>query len=383
MITQATELAAKEMRAAAIDNIEKQLSELGNGENRDVIISAVRQQVLADVDVRVQEKSEQLWVKGKQMVSSIQAKHKEKIEVLTSDLAECLRKQQVMEAENEKLKQVLSGLVNRFAMMGAVFNAAPKAGAGISGFGAGDMSAVASTMSPNQDSTASELYSPAVFTPGPVDKAVEPAGPFAEVPAFPFPASPAHAASAAPPLSLAEALLSSPQQLSLASSLTPPPTPDSTVDSHDCNGYTFSFTLRKADGADLGLNVSHHEHDRFLRVEGVRAEGAVEAWNRQCASSAFGDKAILPGDAITSVNKIMHDPKKMLEECRDRQLLKLTVWRQRASKPTTSTLRADASEFVPGAIVASAPAAATESAQPEPTEAETAEDTDAGATTKE
>ena len=37
----------------------------------------------------------------------------------------------------------------------------------------------------------------------------------------------------------------------------------------------------EADGADLGLNVSHHESDRVLRVEGVRAEGAVEAWNRQ------------------------------------------------------------------------------------------------------
>jgi len=190
---------------------------------------------------------------------------------------------------------------------------------------------------------ASQLFSSATLTPDAAEtgKGTENGAStsFAEVPEFPFPGQ---IASPAPPLSLAEHLLHSPPPLSLASSL------ESTPEGQQSSSgtFAFSFTLRKADGADLGLNVSHHEHDRVLRVEGVRPEGAVEAWNRQCASSALAEKAVLPGDIISSVNNIMYDPKKMLEECRDKQLLKLTVHRQRMPcKPTT--LRAEASEFVP------------------------------------
>jgi len=368
MISQAASVAAKEMRAVAIENMEKQLHQLGDGENRDAIISAVRQVVLADVDVKVQEKADQLWLKGKHMVSSIQTKHKEKTQALSDDLAECLKKQQAMESENEKLKQVLANLVSRFSMMGSCFTATPK----------GAPSTAASTMSPNQDSIASDLFSPATFTPAMSERAPDGEGNpnFADVPAFPFPcASPAQKPATAPQLSLAEALLASPQPLSLASSLTPTPqspeigTGDFAASSgqegaaNTSYGYSFSFTLRKADGADLGLNVSHHEHDRVLRVEGVRSEGAIEAWNRQCAGSPFADKAVLPGDTITSVNNIMYDPKKMLEECRDRQLLKLTIYRQRTSSKSSTQLRADASEFVPGAASA-APAASSDDAMP-------------------
>jgi len=350
--------AANEMRAVAIESIEKELTKIGNNDNRDAIIEAVRKVVLADVDMRVKEKSEELWQKGRTMLSTIQMKHKEKTQALSDDLSECLKKQQILESENEKLKQVLQGLASRFAVLGAVFNGAPKT-PGMNGIpcGAGDTSTAASTMSPNQESAASELFSPATFTPGAADagKATEPAK-FADVPAFPFPAQ---TASPVPQLSLAEHLLQSPQPLSLASSLSPASSPkpagEATGQDNNPNVFTFSFTLRKADGADLGLNVSHHEHDQVLRVEGVRSEGAVEAWNRQCASSAFAEKAVLAGDTITSVNDIMFDPKKMLEECRDRQLLKLTVVRQRAPRKPSTVLRADASEFVPGAAAAVPP----------------------------
>jgi hypothetical protein len=136
----------------------------------------------------------------------------------------------------------------------------------------------------------------------------------------------------------------------------------------------FSFTLRKADGADLGLNVSHHEHDRVLRVEGIRADGAVEAWNKQCNANAGGgagaaaaERAVLQGDHIISVNGIHYDPERMLEECRTMQLLRLTVARgdrgtigpavapvsagpspvSNGGGSKSSALRADASVFVP------------------------------------
>lgn len=359
------EEAANEMRAVAIESIDQQLNQIGDSGDREAIIVAVRKVVLAEVDSKVQEKAEELWKNGKKMLASIQTKHKEKTQALSDDLAECLKKQKVLEEDNEKLKTVLQGLAIKFNMLGSVFSAAPKTGAGIGGVtgvhGApGDLSTVASTMSPNQDS-ASQLFSPATLTPGAAETSKDAESGastnFADVPDFPFPAP-------APALSLAEHLLQSPQPLSLASSLESSPEGQE----NSSNSFTFSFTLRKADGADLGLNVSHHEHDRVLRVEGVRPEGAVEAWNRQCASSAFAEKAVLAGDIISSVNNIMYDPKKMLEECRDRQLLKLTVHRQRTpSKPTTLRaeasefvpLRAEASEFVPG-VAAAAPSASTD-----------------------
>lgn len=125
-------------------------------------------------------------------------------------------------------------------------------------------------------------------------------------------------------------------------SLSPGLSPDASLPCTE-NGR-FTFTLRKADGADLGLNVSHHENGTALRVEGVRPEGAVEAWNRQCAGSAAQEKVVVIGDNIIAVNGISDDPKKMLDECRDKQLLRLTVAR---GAPKVTTLRADATVFVP------------------------------------
>lgn len=174
------------------------------------------------------------------------------------------------------------------------------------------------------------------------------------------------------PLSLADALQAgqtTPQQrtpLSLASSLAPAPSPAAALPETAAAApglqtpgagqpKTFSFTIRKADNADLGLNVSHQESDRVLQVEGIRPEGAVEAWNRQCNSGGAKDKAVLPRDRIIQVNEVAYDPEKMLEECRDKQLLRLTIVRggeeaslqQTALKGSPTVLRADASVFVP------------------------------------
>mmetsp|Transcript_20488 Transcript_20488/g.66279 ORF Transcript_20488/g.66279 Transcript_20488/m.66279 type:complete len:309 (+) Transcript_20488:106-1032(+) len=90
----------------------------------------------------------------------------------------------------------------------------------------------------------------------------------------------------------------------------------------------FNFTLRKANGADLGLNVITIEHQRVLRVESVRAGGAVDAWNRQCAGGSCADKVVHPGDLVINVNGVSFDPPKMLQECRDKQLLRLTILRR-------------------------------------------------------
>merc|ERR1719291_682988 len=113
--------------------------------------------------------------------------------------------------------------------------------------------------------------------------------------------------------------------------------------------FTFTFTLRKADDTELGLNVPHSEELKVLQVEKVRPEGAVEAWNRLCGSTQ-PEKIVIPGDKIIGVNNVSYDPDKMLEECKNKQLLKLTVVRGSLPGPVTdgggavasTGLRADA-----------------------------------------
>lgn len=237
--------------------LEDKLNQTGANVNRQAIIEAIREVVLHDVDLKVAEKIEERWQKGKQMLSQIQQKHEEKTNKLTEEVTKCHEKLRGLEKENESLKQAFV------------------------------------TQNPQR-------------TP-----------------------------------------------LSVVNAFTPPTASPEVAKTPVSGAGCFSFTLRKADGAELGLNVSHHDQDRVLRVEGVRPDGAIEAWNRQCAA----DKIVLSGDKIIGVNNIAYDPEKMFEECRDKQLLKLTIVRGDLALPTmsakasppnkTTILRADASVFVP------------------------------------
>jgi len=390
-----------EVKAAALQSVEEKLNQLGANCSRQAIIEAIREVVLQDVDLKVAEKVEELWVKGKQMLSQIQQKHKQKTGELTEEVTKCHEKLRGLESENERLKQVLQALHTRFSLLGAVFSGKDAPAADLPDAAA--LMAEANMASPLHTQEPSDLYAAlGPFTPagdGTMGQGadMDSTGNVAklpDVPAFPFPAQPS---SPPAPLSLAEALgTQTPQRtpLSLVNSLTPPgPTPDVARTPLGSAGI-FSFTLRKADGADLGLNVSHHEHDQVLHVEGVRVDGAVEAWNRQCAGSAAAEKAVISGDKIISVNNIHYDPAEMLKECRDKQLLKLTIVRgdrplpaiptkaSPASKTatTTTTLRADASVFVPMAAEAPAPQPQPEDSSAEQVDRAAAEATTDGST---
>jgi hypothetical protein len=94
----------------------------------------------------------------------------------------------------------------------------------------------------------------------------------------------------------------------------------------ESGGTVFGFTLRKAEGFSLGLNVESLYEERALRVENVSAGGAIHAWNQQCSGGESAGKAIMPGDRIVKVNNA-RTPDDMLKECKDRQLLKFTVVR--------------------------------------------------------
>lgn len=98
---------------------------------------------------------------------------------------------------------------------------------------------------------------------------------------------------------------------------------------------TFVFSLRKVDGGELGIDVleepSPQGLGQVLRVEAVLAGGAIEAWNRQLlaggTSPQSAERCVRPGDRILKVNDVSGDANLMLIECRDRQLLKITVAR--------------------------------------------------------
>jgi len=88
----------------------------------------------------------------------------------------------------------------------------------------------------------------------------------------------------------------------------------------------FTFTLRLADGIQLGLEINRDEHNQELVVKKVIPGGAAEAWNRQCFAGPFSSKAVVPTDRIVGING-RSDITGMMEECRLVQLLKIFVVR--------------------------------------------------------
>eukprot|EP00441_Pelagodinium_beii_P036545 CAMPEP_0197650734 /NCGR_PEP_ID=MMETSP1338-20131121/31123_1 /TAXON_ID=43686 ORGANISM="Pelagodinium beii, Strain RCC1491" /NCGR_SAMPLE_ID=MMETSP1338 /ASSEMBLY_ACC=CAM_ASM_000754 /LENGTH=361 /DNA_ID=CAMNT_0043225201 /DNA_START=93 /DNA_END=1178 /DNA_ORIENTATION=- len=313
----------------------------------------LKRAVIQDVEAKVSERVDELWQKGKHMLTQVQQKQQDKSEKLAQEVSQCLERQRALEEENRKLKQVLEVLAQRLALISPGLqvqgSTTPKPGSSTSP--ATTSAGTASVAS----STPSQLHASDVYPSG---EAGYP--PLPEVPAFPFPAMQT-------PLCLSEALGHSastattpmaqpPTPLSLANSL--PPTP-SVPEVPYAPNMVFTMTLRKADQTELGLNVSPIENNKVLYIEGIRPEGAVDAWNRQCAGSAQPEKSIIPGDKIVSVNSVHYNADKMLEECKDRQLLKLIIVRGEGplpeltptasvSSPSKLTgLRADANEFVP------------------------------------
>jgi hypothetical protein len=107
---------------------------------------------------------------------------------------------------------------------------------------------------------------------------------------------------------------------------------------------TFTVTLRKADGASLGLKISCDDSANALLVESVLPGGAVEAWNRQCtgdlhrffAGGPGPQRAVIPGDRIIEVNGISGDPPRLSSECASKRLLKIKVQRGGSQKLGTS-----------------------------------------------
>eukprot|EP00932_Pfiesteria_piscicida_P006882 SRR837773.16854.p4 GENE.SRR837773.16854~~SRR837773.16854.p4 ORF type:complete len:143 (+),score=61.65 SRR837773.16854:479-907(+) len=130
----------------------------------------------------------------------------------------------------------------------------------------------------------------------------------------------------------------------------------------------FSLTLRKQ-GSELGLNVMHGDQERYLTVQGITPGCAAEAWNLACG--ATGERKIELGDRIVAINGIEGEPEAMLQECKEKETLVLSVTRPRPAGATEpgrpaalgGALRADASVFVPmsSTLATTSPTAAADS----------------------
>lgn len=329
-------------------------TQVAAGAGQGETVDSLCQSLLRDIDVKVNEKMEELWQKGRHMMAQAQQHHQQHNDALSAELSMCLDKQHVLEQQNDQIKQIIADLASKLSVLGSGF-----AGPCVSSPGSGCLKSPVSTMAGSSTASATPPSTRASFSDnlfGNLLGSSESLGALPEVPAFPFPAQTSPA-----PLSLAEAIgvepAVKPTPLCLATSLPPNPTIElsPTAASFTPNSGVFSFTLRKADSIELGLNVMCQ--GAVLLVEGVRPEGAVDAWNRQCVGGAFPKRAVMIGDRIISVNNISQDPEQMLAECKTKQLLKFTIVRGNypipdvtaaaATSVKLTALRADASEFVP------------------------------------
>lgn len=103
-------------------------------------------------------------------------------------------------------------------------------------------------------------------------------------------------------------------------------------------GSTFSFSLRKANGVSLGLEmVWGSPDDEEMTVTKIKPGGAIATWNNQCIGGPGAGKSVAVGDKITSVNGETN-VEKMLQECREQTLLRLTITRKPSSEESSPNL---------------------------------------------
>lgn len=123
----------------------------------------------------------------------------------------------------------------------------------------------------------------------------------------------------------------------LASQSSPlPPSPPMSPEVAEPCWRQFSFTLRRADDAPLGMGVLDDGHGRGLLVAHVHSEGAIPSWNNLCADGPDGTRLVQPGARVIQVNGA-RDPDRMIAELMRKQLLSLTVetcWSHQGPAPT-------------------------------------------------
>jgi hypothetical protein len=117
----------------------------------------------------------------------------------------------------------------------------------------------------------------------------------------------------------------------------------------DSHGSVFSFTLRKADGLDLGADLVLEQNGLTILVEQVHPGGALDAWNEiHRRDYKLAGRVVESGDRIVCVNAVAYDATMMAEIIKTEKLLKLTFIRSsvvQALEPRVS-IATQSQEFV-------------------------------------
>jgi len=306
-------------------------------------VDEIRGLMLQRVEAEVSERLLAAWKRGTRAAQALQTENEQSFASLTESLADVHDAQQSLEAENDRLRQVVATLASRLSQLGA---AAAFVGPRNPGAGWATSTAESSGIAPRASPQA--LFTPTSL-PSPVSEcaASHPASPMEELwrattvggvsspkltnlPAFPFLSQPKQMPAIAAKVSLADVLgitTPAPETPSTSGSSGSPSSSSSSTNTEDVDAFIFGLTLRLADGTELGLTTSQGGRDCHLRIEGVLPGGAADAWNRQCGSSGAAEKVLLPGDKIVSVNDVAGDPQAMLLECGSRRLLRLQLVR--------------------------------------------------------
>mmetsp|Transcript_107592 Transcript_107592/g.335491 ORF Transcript_107592/g.335491 Transcript_107592/m.335491 type:complete len:394 (-) Transcript_107592:94-1275(-) len=335
----------------------------GDAARAAAFMEDVRQSMLQGVEEDLAEHLRAVWKRGADATQAVQNEGNQSFDSLVECLSEVRGAQQSLEAENERLRQVITTMAARLSQLGPAAFQSPSAGSWASS------PAVSAGSGPGRSPQAGLPTPPTFFMPGTFPPSLgerstaQPVGAIEELwratgghdlsphvatlPAFPFEPQlkrPPGRQQAPPPLgakvSLADVLgicdPAAPSSETPSTARSAAGSESSTAwssGSDEVDAFVFGLTLRLADGAELGLTTSQAGRDRHLRIEGVLPGGAAEAWNRQCGSSGAAEKVLLPGDKIVSVNDVAADPQAMLVECGSRRLLRFQIVRTGCSAP--------------------------------------------------
>lgn len=295
--------------------------DMANSMNMQALVQQLRAEAAQQIEAAVAT----VWNKGLKGLQQAQEKRAAQNAALEAELQTFKERQELLVQENKKLRGAVESLVRCMSGL-AVYPPTP-GGQGSDFFSFFEGNEVfTSAQSPASMARDPFKMSESLNIPEPLKK-----------PACPPPLPPPG--------------ISRESSSGTAAASTAPQTPTSSVDSEPATGQTtFSFTLRKADGVSLGLDVSHAKGSTGLCVEKIQAGGAVEAWNRQCPTTAHEaeTRVVLPGDMVVAVNNVSGEPNAMLAECRNRQLLRITIRRpaapaqdKPAGAPSGCTLEAE------------------------------------------
>merc|ERR1719401_3069107 len=90
----------------------------------------VRRAIMKDVEQELVDRLMAVWNKGAMQMQQVQLESDQRLEDLTRRVTEFQEAQAVLEAENEKLKQVIAGLGNQLVLISAAFGGGGRGQAG-------------------------------------------------------------------------------------------------------------------------------------------------------------------------------------------------------------------------------------------------------------